>query len=131
MVTMWYVCCCKAFNSDINVTSYILFHLPYSVQKFSSKCENITYAFQYLHSRSSVAHHGCGMRKYVYLVPKRTQILESYKMLICYYIDCICNISGSMTLVKIVDTAFQYPRISVYQYRFGQRRPPSQTIYQN
>ena len=45
------------------------------------------------------------------LLLRRTQILESYKMLICYCIDGTCQISGSMTLVKTLDIAFQYPRI--------------------
>ena len=37
--------------------------------------------------------------------------MESYRMLMCYCIDCTCKISGSMTLLKFQDTVFQYPRI--------------------
>ena len=42
---------------------------------------------------------------------RRTQILESYNILICYCIRFTSKISGNMTLVKIRNTVFQYPRI--------------------
>ena len=42
---------------------------------------------------------------------RRTQTFESDQILIRYCTDCTYKISGSMTLVKIWDTVFQYPQI--------------------
>ena len=68
MVTVWFLCCCKVLNMNINVTrTTLIFHLPYSVQNSVSRVSmNINYALQYLLNRSKGAHHSSrrGIRKY-------------------------------------------------------------------
>ena len=45
---------------------------------------------------------------------------------LCYCVDFTSKTIGNMTLVKILDTAYQYPTGSVYEYFFCQMRSPSQ-----
>ena len=53
---------------------------------------------------------GVGSENIVYRVAiSRTKTLESYKILMCYCVDC--KISGRMTLGKMWDTVFQYTQI--------------------
>ena len=74
---------------------------------------------------------GEGSEKNAYLVAKERTYWNLINFLICYCIDYTCKISGSMALVNILDTEFQYPPFSKYQYCFGQLWPPSQNLYHN
>ena len=85
----------------INVTSPIMMvhlHIQYK-NSVSGLSRNINYAFRYLPGWLQVSD-----QKVVFiLLLRRAQTLESYTILVCYCKDCTCEISGSITLVKIRD----------------------------
>ena len=51
-----------------------------------------------------------GSENSVYFVATETPN-ESLNSLICYWIDCTYKVCGSITLVQILDTAFNYSQI--------------------